>query len=51
MMISEPDTCQYVCVLYHPSVCHVEGMALGGQLEELEHNNGLFDHQGAHDEL
>ena len=51
MIILEPDTCQYVCVLYHPSVCQVEGMGLGGQLEELQHDNGLLDHRGGYDEL
>ena len=26
MIIGEPETCTYVCVLYHPSVCSVDDM-------------------------
>lgn len=26
VIIGEPETCSYVCVLYHPSVCLVDDM-------------------------
>ena len=26
MILGEPETCSYVCVLYHPSVCLVDDM-------------------------
>ena len=51
MIIQEPETCKYVCVLYHPSVCLVEGMDLRDTNDqELQHDNGLYDLAPYYDE-
>ncbi len=34
MIIGEPETCSYVCVLYHASVCLVEGMSWRDDIDQ-----------------
>ena len=51
MIIQEPETCTYVCNLYHPSVCLVEGMNWRDKNDQqLQHEDGLYDLAPYYDE-
>lgn len=43
MIILEPEMCRYVCVLYHPSVCQVNGMGLRGLNSDESEYDELYD--------
>ena len=52
MIIQEPETCRYVCLLYHPAVCLVEGMGWRvGANEDEDVDNGYYLVQHYNEEL
>ena len=52
MVIQEPETCAYVCVLYHPAVCLVKGMEWRVSVGQEDADSALYYlGQDYHDDL